>query len=368
VPARLLSRPFRASIVCWPLYPGLRPGLSYFGLSGRLNRDRSRPGRGGAPRPYVAPRPVVAALCATSATDHARVWWRAAALCIGFVVTSATLIEKCCLIANPVAGNPTQYLIEQAFAHKDLDWRFMTFEVEPERLGDAMRGIRALGFMGVKIGELFHESVIEHVDELTELARRCGSVNCITARGERLVGNNTEGPALVELLRQQVNPLGRRAMIVGTGRLARAIAVALADAGISAITVVSRNAAAGQQLVELIQQQTAATASHVDLAGSPITVDPEIAVLVNATSLGMHDPAAKLAIDPNSFGSKLVVADVAYNTSRTWLTQQAAERGCRIIDGLSLYVEQTALALRAWTGVMPDTVGMREAAEEFLGI
>jgi shikimate dehydrogenase len=64
----------------------------------------------------------------------------------------------------------------------------------------------------------------------------------------------------------------------------------------------------------------------------------------------------------------MIVADVAYNTSRTWLTQQAAERGCRIIDGVQLYVQQTALALRAWTGAMPDTVTMREAAEEFLGI
>ena len=81
-------------------------------------------------------------------------------------VTSATVIEKCCLIANPAAGNPTHYLVEQAFAQSDLDWRFMTFEVEPEKLGDAMRGIRALGFRGVKVGEPFHESVIEHVDEL----------------------------------------------------------------------------------------------------------------------------------------------------------------------------------------------------------
>ena len=63
-----------------------------------------------------------------------------------------------------------------------------------------------------------------------------------------------------------------------------------------------------------------------------------------------------------------VVVDVAYNTSRTWLTSQAAERGCRVIDGLSLYVQQTALALQAWTGVKSDTVTMREAAEEFLGI
>ena len=64
----------------------------------------------------------------------------------------------------------------------------------------------------------------------------------------------------------------------------------------------------------------------------------------------------------------MIVVDVAYNTSRTWLTRQAAERGCRTIDGLAIFVQQTALALQAWTGLTPDTVSMREAAEEFLGI
>ena len=283
-------------------------------------------------------------------------------------MSSATLIEKCCLIANPVAGNPTHYLVEQAFAHQGLDWRFMSFEVEPERLGDAMRGLRALGFHGVKVGEPFQEAAIEHLDELTDAARRCGSVNCVTAEGERFVGDNTEGAAFVELVRQHINPVGRPAMVIGAGRLGRAIALALADAVMTGITVVSRNATAGQQLVELIQQQTAATSSFTPLSGEPIALEPESALLVNATSLGTANPDAKLPLKVDSLGPKLIVADVAYNASRTWLTQQAAERGCRIIDGLSLYVEQTALALRTWTGVAPDTVAMREAAEEFLGI
>jgi shikimate dehydrogenase len=297
-------------------------------------------------------------------------WW-VAAICkefIGKIVTSATLIEKCCLIANPVAGNPTHYLIEQAFAHKGLDWRFMTFEVEPERLGDAMRGVRALGFHGVKIGEPFHRPVIDHLDDLTDLSRRCGSVNCIMSAGDRLVGDNTEGPALVELVRQQMNPMGKPAMIIGTGRLARATAAALAEAGFSAVAVAGRNWAAAKQIADLVRQQGAVTASEIQLTGAAIRLEEDTGLLVNATSLSMDDPYAKLPIDPNSFGPKLIVADAAYTTTRTWLTQQAAERGCRIIDGLSLYVEQTALALRAWTGVMPDTVQMREAAEEFLGI
>src|SRR4051794_24560726 len=145
-------------------------------------------------------------------------------------MTSASLIEKCCLIANPAAGNPAQYLIEQAFAQIGLDWRFMTFEVEPERLGDAMRGIRALGIHGVKVGEPFHERVVEFLDEVSDAARRCGSVNCVTADGNKLSGDNTEGTALAELVQQQISPVGKRAMIIGAGRLARAIALALAGA------------------------------------------------------------------------------------------------------------------------------------------
>ena len=79
-------------------------------------------------------------------------------------VASSTLIEKCCLIAQPVAGDPTHFMIEQAFALSGLDWRFMSFEVAPDRLGDAMRGIRALGFRGVKVAEPHQETVIEYLE------------------------------------------------------------------------------------------------------------------------------------------------------------------------------------------------------------
>jgi shikimate dehydrogenase len=283
-------------------------------------------------------------------------------------VTSVTLIEKCCLIANPVAGNPTHYIIEQAFAHRGLDWRFMTFEVEPAQLGDAIRGIRALGFRGVKIAEPFHEPVIEFLDDLTERAKRCGSVNCLTADGQKLTGDNTAGAALVDLVRQHLNPSGVTAMLFGAGRLGRAIAISLAEAGVAAITIVSRSEAAGNRLIDMIQTHSTAAATFVPLGAGQISVDADVALLVNATSLGTNDPFAQLPLDPASLDPKLVVADVAFNTSHTWLTRQAAERGCRIIDGVELYVEQTAAAIRAWTDDTPDKAAMREAAEEFLGI
>lgn len=283
-------------------------------------------------------------------------------------MTSSTLIEKCCFIANPVAGNPTHYLVEQGFTQKGLDWRFMSFEFEPEKLGDAIGGLRALGFRGVKVGEPFQETVLEHLDEVSEAARRYGSVNCITSNGEHLCGDNTEGAALVELVRQQITPSGRKGVVIGSGRVARAIAIALAEAGVVGITIVCRNAEAGQKLADTVRQLTSVEATHAPLGAAAVAIEPEVGVLVNATSLGSEHPEAKLPIQVDTLGPKMVVVDVAYNTARTWLTQQAAERGCRVIDGLSLYVHQTALAFQTWTGVMPDTVSMREAAEEFLGI
>jgi len=180
-------------------------------------------------------------------------------------ITSPTLIEKCCLIAQPVAGNPTHFMVEQALALAGLDWRFMSFEVAPERLDDAIRGIRALGFRGVKVAEPYQEAVVAYLDDLTEPARRCGSVNCVTYDGSRLVGDNTEGAALVELLKEQSEVKGHRAMILGAGRLARALATALVQAGISALTVASRSPESGRCLVDLIQAQSATPVSLIQL-------------------------------------------------------------------------------------------------------
>jgi shikimate dehydrogenase len=256
--------------------------------------------------------------------------------------------------------------MEQAFERGGFDWRFMTFEVEPAKLGDAMRGARALGFHGVKIGEPFQTAVAEHLDEQTDAAQKSGSINCITASGDRLIGDNTETAAFLALVRQHIDPVGRPVTVLGSGRMARVIAMALAGAGSTPITIASRNATTGHQLVEIIQQQSSSVAEYLPLGAG--IVKPETALLVNATSIGSTTPDAKMPLDVESFGPKLVVAETAFNTARTWLTAQAAQKGCRVIDGLSLYVEQTALALKAWTGTMPNTVAMREAAEEFLGV
>ena len=128
----------------------------------------------------------------------------------------------------------------------------MTFEVEPARLGRRhARHSRARLSWREDRRAVSGSRCIEHVDELTDAARRCGSINCVTADWRAASGRQHRRQLRsFRLLRQQVDPVGRRAMIVGAGRLARAVAMALADAGVTAITITSRNATAGQQLVE----------------------------------------------------------------------------------------------------------------------
>ena len=75
--------------------------------------------------------------------------------------------EIVCCLGQPVAGNPTQYMMEQAFAAAGLDWRYLTCEVPPEKLADAIKGLRALGFKGANLTIPHKVAVIEHLDELS---------------------------------------------------------------------------------------------------------------------------------------------------------------------------------------------------------
>jgi shikimate dehydrogenase len=283
-------------------------------------------------------------------------------------VSSPTLFEKCCLIAQPVAGNPTHFMIEQALALSGLDWRFMSFEVAAERLGDAMRGIRALGIRGVKVAEPHQETVLEYLDDLSEPARRCGSVNYVTYDGTRLRGDNTEGTALVELIEEHGELKEKSALVMGSGRLARALAMALGQAGVASITVASRSAKGAQRVLEMLQVQRINATSVEYSEKKPLKVDSAISVLVNATPLSTLNPSAALPLDVTAAGSEGIVVDVAYNSPSTWLTRAAAKRGCHVITGVELYVRQTSLALTAWTGAPTDMVALTDAAEEFLGL
>ena len=97
------------------------------------------------------------------------------------------------LFGQPVEENPTQAMVEAAFAAAGLDWRYLTIEVAPAGLGDAVRGARAMGFRGFNCTIPHKVAVVPHLDRLSEAAGLIGAVNTVVRDGEELVGHNTDG-------------------------------------------------------------------------------------------------------------------------------------------------------------------------------
>jgi shikimate dehydrogenase len=280
---------------------------------------------------------------------------------------SNSLQEIVCCLGQPVAGNPTQYMLEKAFAAAGLDWEYLTCEVPPDRLSDAIKGIRALGFRGANLTIPHKVAVLEHLDELSPAAQAMGAVNCIHRVGEKLVGDNADGKGFVQSLRALAEPAGQKAVILGAGGAARAISVELALNGAAEIKVVNRSPERGQALAELLRQKTQAVAEFVPLSGD-YSIPPEANVFINATSVGLGNADARVPLAVNSLRPDLIVADVVFNPPQTWLIRTAAERGCKTLDGLGMLVNQAAICFRTWTGRDPDAELMRDALEEFLEI
>lgn len=271
---------------------------------------------------------------------------------------------------QPVAENPTQAIVEAAFRHHGLDWRYLTIEVAPADLGTAVAGARAMGFRGFNCTIPHKIAVIEHLDELGGSAALMGAVNCVVARDGRLIGENTDGKGFVAGVRRLTEPAGKRLVLFGAGGAARAIAVEMALAGAEHVTIVSRNARQGRTLADLLNGQVrdaaggALTAEAV--AWQPSHAVPDDAdIVVNATPVGLYpDVDARLDLDTETLRPGMTVVDVIPNPPETRLVRDARARGCEVLDGLAMLVGQGRIGIRYWTGVDPDEDVMRRALED----
>ena len=125
-------------------------------------------------------------------------------------------------------GNPTVAMIEAAFAHHGLNWRYINCEVPPEKLADAVKGARAMGWRGFNLSIPHKVEVIGLLDGLGESAAIMGAVNCVVNRDGRLIGENTDGKGFLKSLMEVVDPRGKTVVMFGAGGAARAIGTELA--------------------------------------------------------------------------------------------------------------------------------------------
>lgn len=269
------------------------------------------------------------------------------------------------LLAFPVGGNPTQYLVERAIADEDLDWRYLTFEVQPDDLAAAIGGLRALGFRGAHCDDPHKQAVVPLLDRTTENAAAIGAVNFIFREDAALVGDNLEGRGVVDAVKRLIDPADKRAVLLGAGTLAHAVALELASAGAIGLTIVARDSARAEELAARLEGKFPNPVEVAAREEEGYTPPPEAEILIQTADRddGEGDDSP---LSPDGLRQELIVADAALTPARTKLLDEATDRGCKTIDGLSMFIEQLSIGLQKWTGVDPDRQILREAAEEFL--
>jgi len=266
--------------------------------------------------------------------------------------------------STPAHGNPTIAIVEAAYAHHKLNFRYINTEVQPKDLADAVAGARAMNWAGFHLSAPHKIEVIKYLDGLGESAKVMGAVNCAVLRDGNLIGENTDGKGFLESLREVIDPAGKVVTILGAGGAARAIAVEVALTGAKSLNIVNRDAQRGEELSELVKN---ICNSSYYLWGSNFAVPVETEILVNATTVGMHGNSdASLDIYFDSLNSSMVVADVIINPPQTDFLTRAASIGCKTIDGLGMVVNQGVLAIKYWTGVDVDANVMRKKLLEVL--
>ena len=257
------------------------------------------------------------------------------------------------VIGWPVSHSRSPKLHNHWLAQNGIDGAYVPLPVRPDHLAAAVAGLRAAGFRGVNVTIPHKEAVAALCDVLEPSARRAGAVNTLVFDGGRTIGSNTDGAGFIANLHTHGAPLGR-ALLLGAGGAARAIAAALLDARVS-VTVANRTPGRAEALA----------AQLPGLAVTPWSARTALAgfeLLVNTTSLGMEGQAA-LDMDLRDAPPGLVVADIVYAPIETPLLHDAKASGLLAVGGLGMLLHQARAGFAAWFGVTPT---IDPALEQFI--
>ncbi|MPY73047.1 MAG: shikimate dehydrogenase [Alphaproteobacteria bacterium] len=232
-----------------------------------------------------------------------------------------------------------------------IDGVYVPLAVVPEKFAAAFRALPALGFRGINVTVPHKEAALAACDEVDAQARRIGAVNTVVVDPSgRLIGSNTDAFGFIENLRRSArwDAGSGPAVLLGAGGAARAIAVALIDAGAPEVRIANRTRSRAQSLAAALGAK--AVAVDWDARAAALA---DAALLVNSTTLGMqgHGP---LDLDLARLPAGAVVTDIVYTPLQTKLLRDAAARGNPTVDGLGMLLYQAQPGFEQWFGVRPE--------------
>ncbi len=247
------------------------------------------------------------------------------------------------IIGDPIERSLSPALHSYALQCLGIEGEYRAYQVKSEALQDFLEAHRDLWGFNVTIPH--KESIIAYLDELDGSARRIGAVNTVRKQPYgRFVGYNTDSVGFLRSLQAHgFAPQGKRAIIIGAGGAARAVAHALLSSDIDSLTIYNRTVSRAQRLVEELQH----CYSH-----RGISVGTEPQALSSADLVVNTTPAGTIPL-PECLSEGALAYDLAYNPPQTQFLAEAAQRGAQTLNGLDMLISQALESLKIWLGA-PD--------------
>ena len=280
------------------------------------------------------------------------------------------MTQTIALLGHPVAHSISPRMQQAALDALGLDARYEAWDTPPSDLPLALERLRSAELLGANVTIPHKEHVARLVDRLEPIAEQVGAVNTVIHREWQLHGTNTDVAGILHALSGAgVNPRGASVVLLGAGGAARAVVIAMRQAGASRLLIANRTLERAEALVPLGGDELPVTVCHLDPADSRLRAGmAEAGLVIHSTSLGMrHGPDERATPVPRAlFAPGQVAFDLVYVPERTPFLEAAERAGARTIGGLAMLVHQGAEAFRLWTGLEPPVEVMFAAARAAL--
>lgn len=277
--------------------------------------------------------------------------------------------KVCGIIGDPVEHSLSPAMHNAAFKKTGLDYVYLPFHVTPGNLPAAIGGLKSLGLRGVNVTIPHKVSVIPLLDELEAIAKKIGAVNTVVNDEGYLKGYNTDAAGFLKSLSaKDIDPSGKKVVILGAGGVSKAISFILAEQGAD-IEILNRNYNIewAQKLSDNLYHNS--KSKILITALSEINLKQALKraeILINATSVGMSPDIDKTLVPQEFLKPGMVVFDAIYNPVKTKLLKDAEKAGAAVINGLDMLVWQGALAFELWTGIKAPLDTMMNTAVKIL--
>lgn len=265
---------------------------------------------------------------------------------------NAKIIPLAGVIGYPISHSKSPRMHRHWLRRHGLLGDYVPLHVHEDSLEQVLRTMPKMGFVGANVTIPHKTHVLNFADQISDRATLIGAANTLIFKDDgKIYADNTDGYGFMANLKQGApdwNPRSGPAAIFGAGGAARAIIVALADAGVPEILLSNRT----RPKAEALRAEFGARIKVVDWVQAGNMLD-EATTVINTTSLGMVGaPVFRVPLD--GLRPDMVVTDIVYTPLRTRLLQEAERAGCTVVDGLGMLLHQGVPGFERWFGIRPE--------------